>query len=407
MERGPAGGATELAKAAYLPNSIKTTIMAFFAIPPPSKRTTLMTLREFLTQCGGTYDALTYAPQVYEELVVQGKEHPGKFLIMGAWKTGCLRKDPQGTAYTDEQGNWYGYTKRWAGHTPVGHSTWACINKQQSALKSLVPPSFPATKPEVLQDLQRKQGFGFIWGLFALHCFYPKVYPLYDQHVYRAYKMFLLGGDRGYPTAPDNWQAYSQYRAFFLAAVQEFNTSYWLLDRELWASGKALKVPRKQAKKENMEERDKNLTSADGPDRTDWRLEYTLGGKAKPFWWKIDKDYKLSIARKFKNEIHWRINELEISDIENIQKYMEPEKLIHLANSVEKLKNGTEKEGLGKFIYHQLRPGNETFAQLASHLVALFYQAEIWEWNEKQRNMQCARIPDADWQQALTDRYNN
>ena len=191
------------------------------------------------------YDSATYSPEVYAELVVAGNEHPYKFSIMGAWKAGkSLEKDSHGTAYTDSQGQTYAYTNRWADHAPVGKSTWEYINENQTTIKAEVPSTFPDTKPAILEELQQRQGFGFIWGLFTLHCFYPEVFPLYDQHVYRAYKLYTTQDERPYLSAPNDWQEYARYRTFFLDSIQALDMPYWLFDRALWAYGKAIKQPR-------------------------------------------------------------------------------------------------------------------------------------------------------------------
>lgn len=32
-----------------------------------------------------------------------------------------------------------------------------------------------------MAELESRKGFGFIWALFVLHCFFPETYPLFDQ----------------------------------------------------------------------------------------------------------------------------------------------------------------------------------------------------------------------------------
>ena len=53
-----------------------------------------------------------------------------------------------------------------------------------------------------------------------------------------------------------------------------------------------------------------------------------------------------------------------------------------LANNVEKLASGYEKDGIGRYLYRS-EGFSETDAQLASHLATLFYRANIWEYNGK------------------------
>jgi hypothetical protein len=49
---------------------------------------------------------------------------------------------------------------------------------------------------------------------------------------------------------------------------------------------------------------------------------------------------------------------------------------VALANNVQRLANGIEQEGLGRFIYENIE-SKTTTAQLSSHIGALFYIAEI------------------------------
>ena len=53
-----------------------------------------------------------------------------------------------------------------------------------------------------------------------------------------------------------------------------------------------------------------------------------------------------------------------------------------LANNVEKLANGTEKHGLGRFLYEQL--GRDTAgAQLAGQLGVILTSAGVWDYHGK------------------------
>ena len=57
-----------------------------------------------------------------------------------------------------------------------------------------------------------------------------------------------------------------------------------------------------------------------------------------------------------------------------------------LANDVQKLKNGTEKEGLGKFVFSKLG-WSTTKAQLSSHIGAIFSDSGVWAYNGKKRGI--------------------
>lgn len=75
-----------------------------------------------------------------------------------------------------------------------------------------------------------------------------------------------------------------------------------------------------------------------------------------------------------------------------------------LANDAAKLYMGTEKEGIGKFLY-RLRP-EVTYAQLSSQLASIFYHSEVWEWNEQKRGMKFLLLPGS-WQEKIIQYYRN
>lgn len=187
------------------------------------------------------YDSDKYPTGIYDELVVEGKEREDKISLMGAWKTGSLRVDYSGNEYQDRQGNRYGYTKRWKVEAPVGYTVWNDISNNQKEYKDRIPSEFPLTAPGVVKELLNRQGFGFIWTLFVLHCFYPRIYPLYDQHVYRAYMYMVSNGKITTIMAPNSWDKYIDYKRFFDNLLIEIDIEFWELDRALWAYGKELK----------------------------------------------------------------------------------------------------------------------------------------------------------------------
>jgi hypothetical protein len=84
---------------------------------------------------------------------------------------------------------------------------------------------------------------GSIWKMFLLHIIQPEKFPIFDQHVYRAY-LFIDKDQRG--EIPDNKRKQDVY---FLEYVPFFNklsgngNSRKKLDEALWAFGKFLKTP--------------------------------------------------------------------------------------------------------------------------------------------------------------------
>ena len=75
-----------------------------------------------------------------------------------------------------------------------------------------------------------------------------------------------------------------------------------------------------------------------------------------------------------------------------------------LANDAARLYMGTEKDGIGKFIY-RLRP-EVPYAQLSSQLAAIFYYSEVWKWNERKKGMKFLLL-SGDWKEKTIQHYIN
>ncbi len=187
------------------------------------------------------YDTAKYPVSLYDELVVAGKELPEKMVLMGAWKTGAIKKRDGGNSYEDEQGSQYQYTLRWGGHAPVGHDTWLYVAEHYDQLKEEVPVTFPQRQPDIVKQLIARKGFGFIWALFTLHCMYPRIYPLYDQHVYRTYRNLVSDGLELPSVADNHWEAYTAYRNYFNIQCNSVQMEFAIVDRAIWSYGKWLK----------------------------------------------------------------------------------------------------------------------------------------------------------------------
>ncbi|RLA73625.1 MAG: hypothetical protein DRG30_06035 [Epsilonproteobacteria bacterium] len=333
------------------------------------------------------FDTLQYPTKIYDELVWGTKKCPNQLELLGAWKTGCIRinNSARNPIYIDENNTKYEYTGRWQPHTPVGFDIWKNLSIIANEIYAKIPSELQKTKPNILTEMEEKRGFGFIWGLFILHCFYPEVYPLYDQHVYRAY-MNIQNPHIVLPsTASTKWTKYLEYANFFNSLTLRENFRQVEIDRALWAYGKYLKINSSSNCTKDIPNATVQSFVVDEKD-DGYCLAFTLGGKHKRFWWKIDENCSITIIRKF-NSGSGKIT-LDIfteKEIENIQQFINGNK-IPLANNVEKIKDGTEKEGLGRFLYEQLNK-NTTQAQLASHISAIFYYAGIWDYNRQVRNM--------------------
>ncbi|MEZ0610526.1 hypothetical protein ACAW74_18575 [Fibrella sp. WM1] len=135
-------------------------------------------------------------------------------------------------------------------------------------------------------------------------------------------------------------------------------------------------------------------------DDDSWGDNITLGGKAKAFQWKLDDTFTLHINRPFENgNIKFTAEQLD-----RIADYVAQNCEVALGNSVSKLADGTEREGLGKFMHNSMGL-TITEAQTSSQLAALFVQACIWKWNDQKRGM-TFRIIRTNWRQELRRYYD-
>lgn len=82
-----------------------------------------------------------------------------------------------------------------------------------------------------------------IWKIFLLHLINPDLYPIFDQHVYRSYCFFTKGSIEELPK--NNELVYNIYKNHYLKWVLKISQTYSinlsLLDKSLFAFGKALK----------------------------------------------------------------------------------------------------------------------------------------------------------------------
>jgi hypothetical protein len=94
-------------------------------------------------------------------------------------------------------------------------------------------------------------------------------------------------------------------------------------------------------------------------------------GKGKWFWTCLDEERRaLVIRRQFGDAVTAKT--VNVAHLSAIDRYLSGHQgWVRLSNNVSKLKDGTEKEGLGKFLFDQLG-WDTTESQLASQLAALF-----------------------------------
>ena len=136
-----------------------------------------------------------------------------------------------------------------------------------------------------------------------------------------------------------------------------------------------------------------------------WLHETTFGGKSKSFWWKFDERDNIHIKRLF-NLKNGKKEVTKIAtghELDQLDDYMKDGNWKHIANNVKKLAHGTEKAGIGFFLYDQLN-WSGTDAQLSGHLGVIFYKAGVWDYNNKKKGIQHKRISD-NWKDNVRNYY--
>lgn len=363
--------------------------------------------KDEITYWNEKYNSTTYPTNLYKELVIDQIPNVRKFVLLGAWKTGSIRLSVSNTDYTDNSGLIYRFTNRWGFNSPVGYNIWLEINNNQEKLLKEVPNIFPEKPPKIFDEMLQKRGFGFIWASFVLHSIYPEVYPLYDQHVYRAFIKSQYPNQKLTQTAKTTWSAYTEYRSFFIKQLKVAKLPYWIVDRALWTYGKHLKkeIDIVKSKKSHTKIQSKDVTMLDS-DHHNWVPENTLGGKEKPFFWKIDENCNMIIQRKIKSGSNYLYESTDITSIEfdSIIDFVQSKNWTDLANNVQKLKDNTENEGIGMYILKNLG-WNLTKCQLASHIAAICTKSGIWEYNGKKRGMKFQTL-QTEWKSTLKKYYD-
>jgi hypothetical protein len=346
------------------------------------------------------YDDYKYPFGLYKDFVIDGKVDRRRFELMGAWKTGSIRIMKNGSEYQDSLGNQYGFSGRWAAHTPVGYSVWKTLDESEPFTE--FPASLSPQLPNVILNLKNQAGFGFIWALFVAHVCRPNIYPLYDQHVWRAFRNISSAGTERPTSAPSEWSEYIRYSEFFQELRRKCKVTYWKLDQALWVYGKTLK---RYGDRYSPQRRVQNPSLASINDEFVHSL--TLG-LSKAFWWFVDKQCDIHIGRTFKNGVT-NTKVIQGKLIGKLFEYLSdktkfPEEKFPLANNVEKLRKDSEVPGIGKFLYEN--GFSTTESQLAGHLAAIFYGARIWNYNEKKRcQLYWFSGANIDWCKKVTDYY--
>jgi hypothetical protein len=259
-----------------------------------------------------------------------------------------------------------------------------------------------------LQEIINRSGFGFVWAVFAAHCHLPAVYPLYDQHVYRAYKAIQSDGNDIPDLAPTIWEEYRKYCEFFWDQMKVANLSQVESDRALWSYGKNLKIKKISTQNRQGRRRENIAIYPDPQTLDDYVHSQTLGGKAKSFWWEIDEENKIRIYRNFNLRTGLIIDFKKVTDeeIDALFEYLKQFEGFYLANNVSNLGDDTErKNGIGYFFHNKCKWSIKD-SQLASHIAAIFVDSGVWTSNGKKINIQFQFKSIDNWRDLVRQHYS-
>jgi hypothetical protein len=200
--------------------------------------------KSFVKRYSQKFEYSKYPYEPYKKLVWDGLEINSKYSILGAWKTGCIKTE-RGKGYKsfDFEDRTYYYTRRWKDGTPAQKCAWEKLNSSNFQRKLLeVSGQNKCYKPEIFKDIKAIDGIGFVYALFVLHCENPSVFPLYDQHVYRAYLYFTNQEYKSVTVASQSWGSFERYSKWFNNQSKALGKIHPTdLDRALWKFGKELK----------------------------------------------------------------------------------------------------------------------------------------------------------------------
>lgn len=129
---------------------------------------------------------------------------------------------------------------------------------------------------------------------------------------------------------------------------------------------------------------------------------YTLS-RGNPFLWTYDGN-EIRIVKEDKNGIKYLFT-FSIKEIDGLMKYIKGKGKVYLANSVSKVKDGSEKEGIGNYIYKNIEE-NPSLVQTASQLVSILHNANILYYNGKKKGMEFW-INEPDWKNQLLKHIEN
>jgi hypothetical protein len=124
--------------------------------------------------------------------------------------------------------------------------------KNGGKISNLKMQSIKKNYPLILEDdvdikdryLNPDQSGGPIWNIFYIHLLYPSVWPIFDQHVYRAMMYIKKQVLEEIPKKPA--EIFTSYINVYIPFVREFNEkSYKRVDEALYSFGQFLSKVKK------------------------------------------------------------------------------------------------------------------------------------------------------------------
>ncbi|MDU5081216.1 hypothetical protein [uncultured Tissierella sp.] len=130
---------------------------------------------------------------------------------------------------------------------------------------------------------------------------------------------------------------------------------------------------------------------------------YTLS-EEKPFLWDYDGE-KIFISKIFisKNDKNGKEHTFDFTNaqIDGLLLYIKKKGRVPLGNSVSKVKDGTEKDGIGSYLYNNIKQ-DTTFQQTSSQLVSIWCDIGVLHYNNRKKGMEFW-INDMNWREMLLD----
>lgn len=122
-------------------------------------------------------------------------------------------------------------------------------------------------------------------------------------------------------------------------------------------------------------------------------------GKGNPFLWEYSAQNGIKIIRNFKNIE--QIDFFSIDNIDAIVDYVIMTGRVRLSNNVERLKDGSELDGLGKYVFDNIKK-DTSHAQSMSQFAAIMVNMGVFKYNGTKKAMEFWVI-NKNWREAFSN----